>query len=172
MNFIIGLTVSVLSVKLITSYIIPEKYGRIHTPVFERDFFIQFSFLIILTSIIMAVFLNNAAVGIHDGIISLAEQTLDMTNSVRYYLEKQTLIIDDILLWANCIHIFLYLGLSFHLYGKIAAPAFGIFSTMRTFIKGRHEQRVHLIGYYYLRPYCRALNKYLDFLEKKYKVKD
>ena len=27
MNFIIGFTVSVLSVKLITSYIIPEKYG-------------------------------------------------------------------------------------------------------------------------------------------------
>jgi hypothetical protein len=152
--------------------IIPDKYGRIHSPVFEKDFFIQFSFLIILTSIIMTVFLNNAAVNIHDGIINLAHQTLNTTNLIKYYLEKQTYIIDDILIWVNVVHIILYFCLAIHLYGKISAPAFGIFATMRAFIKGQYKQRVHLIGYYYLRPHCRSINKYLDYIEKNYKVND
>jgi hypothetical protein len=156
--------------KKLEATIIPEKYGRIHSPVFERDFFVQFSFLIILTSIILSVFLNNAAVSIHDGLINLADQTLSTTNLVKYFLEKQTHIIDDILIWVNIVHVFLYVLLALHLYGKVSAPAFGIFSTMRAFIKGKHEQRVHLIGYYYLRPHCRSINKYLDYLEKNYKV--
>lgn len=152
--------------------IIPGKYGRIHTPVFERDFFIQFSFLIVLTSIVMAVFLNNATVEVHDGIISLANQTLVITPSVRYFLENQTKILDQILITVSTIHVVLYLFLAVHLYGKISHPAFGIFATMRAFVKGKYKQRVHLIGYYYLRPSCRSLNKYLDYLEKKFQVKD
>ena len=156
----------------IDSITIPDKYSRIHSPVFERDFFVQFSFLIVLTSIILSVFLNNAAVSIHDGIINLAVQTLHPTALIKYFLEKQTHIIDDVLLWVNLVHVLLYLLLALHLYGKVSVPAFGIFSTMRAFIKGKHEQRVHLIGYYYLRPHCRSINKYLDYLEKNYKVKD
>ena len=152
--------------------IIPSKYGQIHAPVFERDFFVQFSFLIILTSIVMAVVLNNTAVGIHDGIIDLANKTLLTTTSVQYFLENQTKLLDQMLIVVTTLHVILYLLLSFHLYAKISHPAFGIFATMRAFVKGKYKQRVHLIGYYYLRPSCRSLNKYLDYLEKNFEVKD
>ncbi len=152
--------------------LIPSKYNKIHSPVFERDFFVQFSFLIVGTSIIMAIFLNNTAVEIHDGMINLANQVLAPTDPVKYFLANQAKLISDVMVFVAGIHVILYFLLAIHLYGKISAPAFGIFATMRAFLKGKHKQRVHLIGYYYLRPHCRTINKYLDYLEKNIEVKD
>ncbi|TNF04844.1 MAG: hypothetical protein EP326_00985 [Deltaproteobacteria bacterium] len=151
---------------------VPTKYTKIHSPVFEKDFFIQFSFLIVLTSIVVGVSLNLAAVEIHDGLISLAHEILKPTTVVKHFLEQQTRLLQDVLLFVTTLHVFLYLFLAIHLYGKISAPAFGIFATMRSFIKGNHSSRVHLIGNYFLRPHCRVINKYLDYLQKNYVVND
>ena len=63
-------------------------------------------------------------------------------------------------------HFLFYLGLSFHLYAKVSAPAFAIFATMRSFLKGNTKARVHLIGNYYARPETKKLNQYLDYIEK------
>lgn len=151
---------------------VPAKYTKIHSPVFEKDFFIQFSFLIVLTSIVVGVSLNLAAVEIHDGLISLAHEILKPTTVVKHFLEQQTRLLQDVLLFVTTLHVFLYLFLAIHLYGKISAPAFGIFATMRSFIKGNHSSRVHLIGNYFLRPHCRVINKYLDYLQKNYVMND
>ncbi|MCO4792724.1 MAG: hypothetical protein KC493_03370 [Bacteriovoracaceae bacterium] len=152
--------------------VVPAKYTRIHTPVFEKDFFIQFSFLIVLTSIVVGVGLNLAAVEIHEGLISLAHEILQPSTIVKHYLEQQALLLQEVLVFVTTLHIILYIFLAIHLYGKISAPAFGIFATMRSFIKGNYSSRIHLIGHYYLRPHCRAINKYLDHLVKNYAMKD
>ena len=60
-----------------------------------------------------------------------------------------------------------YSGLTIHLYQKVSGAAFGFFSTMRSFAKGNYNTRVHLIGYTHIRQHGRALNKYLDFIQKK-----
>ncbi len=151
---------------------VPTKYTKIHSPVFEKDFFIQFSFLIVLTSIVVGVSLNLAAVEIHEGLISLAHEILKPTSVVKHFLEEQARLLQDVLLFVTSLHVILYLALAIHLYAKISAPAFGIFATMRSFIKGNYSSRVHLIGNYFLRPHCRVINKYLDYLQKNYVVKD
>jgi hypothetical protein len=55
-----------------------------------------------------------------------------------------------------------------HLYGKVSGAAFGIFSTMRSFMKGDHFSRVHLVGYAHIRDNTRKLNKYLDFAQNNF----
>lgn len=152
--------------------VVPTKYTKIHSPVFEKDFFIQFSFLIVLTSIVVGVSLNLAAVEIHDGLISLAHEILKPTTMVKHFLEQQAQLLQEILLFVTGLHVILYLALAIHLYAKISGPAFGIFATMRSYIKGNYSSRVHLIGNYFLRPHCRVINKYLDYLQKNYVVKD
>ena len=116
--------------------------------------------------------MNLAAVEIHDGLISLAHEILKPTTVVKHFLEQQTRLLQDVLLFVTTLHVFLYLFLAIHFYGKISAPAFGIFATMRSFIKGNHSSRIHLIGNYFLRPHCRVINKYLDYLQKNYVVND
>lgn len=152
--------------------VVPTKYTKIHSPVFEKDFFIQFSFLIVLTSIVVGVSLNLAAVEIHDGLISLAHEILKPTAMTEHFLEQQARLLQDVLLFVTTLHVILYLALAIHLYAKISGPAFGIFATMRSYIKGNYSSRVHLIGNYFLRPHCRVINKYLDYLQKNYVVKD
>jgi hypothetical protein len=39
---------------------------------------------------------------------------------------------------------------------------------MRSFMKGNHSSRVHLVGYTHLREYTRKLNKYLDYIQNNF----
>jgi hypothetical protein len=60
----------------------------------------------------------------------------------------------------------MYFLLASHLYHGVAAPAFAVFATMRAFLKGSYNQRVHLIGFPALRLQTRKLNKYLDWVDR------
>ncbi|MBC75544.1 MAG: hypothetical protein CME64_05955 [Halobacteriovoraceae bacterium] len=62
--------------------------------------------------------------------------------------------------------------LSTHLYGKVNGAVFGFFSTMRAFMKGDHKARVHLLGYNHIRPFGRAFNQYLKWVENNFKEKN
>ncbi len=147
---------------------IPEKYSRIHQPVFEKSFFIQFSLFVTITSIATGIAVFVTTVDIHSQIFSLAEKTIKMTPAITYFLERQENTLFDIMTGILVAHFILHIVFCFHLYNKVAAPAFGIFATFRGFLKGNHEARIHLIGYYYLRPECRKINRYLTWLQKKY----
>lgn len=145
---------------------IPKKYTKIHKPVFESSFFLQYTLLIFITSTIVSVVLYVISVELHDTIIQLATQVLKNGNLTTTFLERQAEILNDILWVVMTTHVVMYIFLAFHLYRKVSGPAFGIFATMRAFLKGNYDSRVHLIGYYYLRPQCRKLNKYLDHIQK------
>tara|TARA_R110002049_G_scaffold132766_3_gene291930 strand:+ start:904 stop:1893 length:990 start_codon:yes stop_codon:yes gene_type:complete len=147
---------------------IPNKYSKIHQPVFEKSFFIQFSLFVIITSIATGTAVFVTTVDIHSQIFSLAEKTIEMTPSITYFLERQENTLFDIMVGILVAHFFLHIFFCIHLYNKVAAPAFGIFATFRGFLKGNHDARIHLIGYYYLRPECRKINRYLTWLQKKY----
>lgn len=145
---------------------IPEKYTRIHKPVFEKAFFIQFSALIFMSVICTSIALFVLGVELHDSMVQLAFKTLKPTKEVAYFLKRQSDILSLYIGGGIILHTLLYFYLALNLYQSVATPAFGVFATMRSFLKGNYSSRVHLIGFSYLRGHCRKLNKYLDYIEK------
>lgn len=144
---------------------IPEKFKRIHQPVFEKDFFIQFFLIILMISIGAGIYLYAIMTNVYEEFILLGNQVMPRTYEVRYFLMEQSTIWDQVLIIVLTLHLVLYVLLSFHLYSRVSAPAFGFFASMRSFLSGRTGARVHLIGYYYIRGHSRRFNKYLDKLE-------
>lgn len=144
---------------------IMNRYTGIHKPVFERYFFLQYSFFLLITSIWVGIALYRVIIDTYAHIIQLSIDTLKQGTTIQYFFDKQTAVFDSILWFVLIFHILLYTVLAFHLYSKIAPPAFGIFATMRSFLKGNLKSRVHLVGHYFVRPECRKLNKYLDDCE-------
>ena len=145
---------------------IPHHFTRIHKPNFEKNFFFNYLFIIIIFALLSSmgmVFLNLA---IRDQVFDLARQFLSQSEHVNYFLSEQFIIADIAVYFFVLLHLFLYFLLGVHLYSKIAVPAFAVFATMRSFLKGNYHSRVHLIGYYYLRNDCRKINKYLDHIQK------
>jgi hypothetical protein len=148
---------------------IPEGYTKIHKPVFEKNFFLNYFFLIIVFSLVASIGIFILNVEIHDQIIILAKQFLkiDHNNEVTYFINKQFELMRLITDWLLAIHIFIYCLFGIYLYSQVATPAFAIFATMRSFLKGNTHNRIHLVGYSYLRNDCRIINKYLDHVQKK-----
>ena len=145
---------------------VPKKYTRIHQPVSETAFFLQYFLYILIVSICAYMALYIAAVDIHSEILNLAHETLQQNKMMSYFFSKQSEVLQDVLTVVMVGHLVLYIALARHLYFKVCGPAFGIFATMRSFLKGNYSSRVHLIGYYYLRVHCRKLNRYLDQMQK------
>lgn len=145
---------------------IPKKYTRIHQPVSETSFFLQYFLYILIVTICTYMALYITAVNIHTEIINLANQTLRNSGSMNYFFTMQADVLQDVLVVVMLAHIILYVTLARHLYYKVCGPAFGIFATMRSYLKGNYSSRVHLIGYYYLRNHCRKINRYLDKMQK------
>ena len=145
---------------------VPEKFTRIHQPVFEKGFFLQFSSLVLISSICTAILFYEVIGGVHLKVVQMAYEILPEKDEVRYFLLNQSEILNGILIGVIAMHIIAYFVMALNMYDKVATPAFGIFATMRSFIKGRYDSRVHLIGFYYLRPQCRKLNKYLSEVQK------
>ena len=146
---------------------IPLKFTKIHKPVFEGSFFLQFFLLIVMTSIFVASSIHITLNNLYDGLIKLSMSTLPGSQSISYFLEKEYNVFLEIVIFTLIIHVLLYVALSINLYSKVSTPAFGIFATMRSFLKGNHSTRVHLIGYKHTRGQCRVLNKYLDWIVDK-----
>lgn len=149
----------------IISNSIPPQYSKIHKPVFDRIFMLHFGILLVIISISSAVFIIANSSSVFMSMVELATKTLSDQKSVSRYFSEQMFILDDIILLTVALISFSYVLLGFHLYSKVSGAAFGIFSTMRAFMKGNYSSRVHLVGYAYLRDYTRKLNKYLDYIQ-------
>jgi hypothetical protein len=100
--------------------------------------------------------------------VELATKTLPDQKNVSMFFSEQMFILDEIVVLTIVTIAFSYVLLGLHLYNKVAGAAFGIFSTMRAFMKGNHSSRVHLVGYAHVREYTRKLNKYLDFIQNNF----
>jgi hypothetical protein len=150
---------------------VPQDFTRIHKPVFEKNFFFNYIFIIIIFALLASVgilVINNV---IREQIFLLSQKFLSghlagNSTGIRYFIEEQFSVADIAVYFFVGLHILTYCLFGVHLYGKVSGPSFAVFATMRSFLKGNYHNRVHLIGHYYLRDDCRKINKYLDYVQK------
>lgn len=152
----------------IISTSIPPQYSKIHKPVLDEIFMLHFGLLLIIISISSCVFIIENSSTIFESLVELATKTLKNQKSVSQFFGEQMFVLDDIVAMTIFLISLCYILLGFHLYSKVSGAAFGIFSTMRSFMKGNHSSRVHLVGFAYVRDYTRKLNKYLDYIENNF----
>jgi len=146
--------------------LIPKKYKSIHQPSFEAIFFFHFAFYVLGAVLMLTIAVITFSDSLYENLIQLAGNTLPNNPAINYFMKAQNTIMDQVTTISLSVGIILYLFLSYHLYNRVSTPAFAFFATMRSFIKGNYSQRVHLIGYPYLRNQSRKFNKYLDWVEK------
>lgn len=148
--------------------IVPPQYSKIHKPVFDKIFFFHFCLILGVICIFSSIVLYSLSVELHSSMVTLAIKTLKISNQnqLMAYFSIQRDLLQSITWWGIFITIIFYIVFGFHLYGLVSGAAFGIFATMRSFMKGNHSARVHLIGYNYIRPQSRDLNKFLDHVVK------
>lgn len=145
--------------------VVPNYYSKIHKPMFEKVFFFHFMTISIAISLASCLFCGFITLGIQDQIIEMSLKTISKNGEmVAYFLKNQNGILESTLWFFGSAIMFSYAILSFHLYSKVDGAIFAFFSTMRSFIKGNRNARVHLIGYGHIRPYGRKFNKYLEFV--------
>ena len=153
---------------VITTNSIPPQYSKIHKPLADRVFMLHFGLLLVIIAISSSVFIIENGTAIFNNMIELASKTIATTKEANRFFAAQDFIMDDIVTLTIVLITVCYLALGLHLYEKVSGAAFGIFSTMRSFMKGNYFSRVHLVGYAYIRENTRKLNKYLDFVQNNF----
>jgi hypothetical protein len=145
---------------------IPPQYSRIHSPKMDLTFALHFGLLLLIIAISSSVFIIETSDQIFQSLIKLAEKTLNQQKIVNTYFSNQSFILEELVFITISLITMAYTLLGISLYGKVSGAAFGIFSTMRAFMKGAHFSRVHLVGYSYIRNNTRKINKYLDYVQR------
>ena len=145
---------------------VPGQFTGIHKPNFEKNFFFNYLLVIAIFALLSTLGIVLLNMEIRDHVFELSRKFLAGNKQVTYFLDEQFIIADIAVYFFTSLHLMLYFLLGVHLYQKVATPAFAVFATMRSFLRGNHHNRVHLIGYYYLRNDCRKINKYLDHVQK------
>jgi uncharacterized protein YggT (Ycf19 family) len=145
---------------------IPIHFTKVHKPNYEVNFLFNYLFLTVIFALLSSIAIFELSNEIRESIFELSRKFLINNHQAEYFLERQFEITNIAVNFFITLHLILYLLLGFHLYSKVSAPAFAVFATMRSFLKGNYHNRIHLIGYYYLRDDCRKINKYLDHIQK------
>jgi hypothetical protein len=149
----------------ITTNSIPPQFSRIHKPVVDKVFMLHFGILLVIIGISSCLFIIENADGVFQNMIELASKTLSNSKYSNDFFTNQMFIMDDVVGLTIVLITISYLSLGLHLYEKVSGAAFGIFSTMRAFMKGNYFSRVHLLGFAHVRENTRKLNKYLDYIQ-------
>ena len=147
---------------------VPQHFTKIHKPKFEKTYFAHFCLFLGAICLVSSIGIHMLTVDIRSQIVQLSISSLNQSDSISYFLEQEGELLSIILWVAISLQAFFYTILSLNLYHQVSGPAFGIFSTMRSFTKGNFSARIHLIGYSFLRDYCRVINKYLDHVQRKF----
>jgi len=146
---------------------IPPQYMGIHGPIFDGAFLFHFSFYLLIMTLLSVVAIVDIGSGIHQNTVQLAIKTLKVDPAITVnFFSAQSGIVEELWVMTALVICILNLLLAIHLYNSVSGAAFGIFATMRSFMKGNYSARVHLVGYGYLRESTRQLNKYLDWVQK------
>lgn len=149
----------------IISNSIPPQYSKIHKPVFDKVFMLHIGILFVMITLCSSYFIIENTTETFESMVELATKTLKDQKSASSFFTQQLFILDDVIGLTITLITFFYVLLGMHLYAKVSGAAFGIFSTMRAYMKGNYSSRVHLVGYAYLRDHTRKLNKYLDYIQ-------
>jgi hypothetical protein len=146
---------------------IPPQYTGIHKPVFDGPFIFHFSFFLIIVMIVSIVAIMGFATDIHENTMQIALRMLKADPKIiSTFFQDQSVLVDEMWWLTGILVVGLHILMGFHLYAQVSGAAFGIFATMRSFMKGNLQSRVHLVGYSYLRDSTRLINKYLDWIQK------
>jgi hypothetical protein len=146
---------------------VPPQFTRIHKPVFDGPFLLHYSFFIAMLIIVSVVMIMQVVSDVHENTVQLAIRYLKADPKITSsFFMSQSSILSEMWVLAAVLVFALYLVLALHLYAQVSGASFGIFATMRSFLKGNYSARVHLVGYSFLRDSTRALNKYLDWVQK------
>ncbi len=157
----------------LTDNAIPSNFQGVRRPVFEQVFFFHFFLVTLIIALVAVLILYLALSEIREDIIDLAVSLLQAHGAgTGYFLQEQGYLFETISLFSTGILFVCYMFLSTHLYGKVSGAVFGFFSTMRAFMKGDHQARVHLLGYNHIRPFGRTFNQYLKWVERSLKEKN
>lgn len=170
-EFFFNFSRAVESNKKLISMPIPDRYKSIHRPMFERSFYIHYSAFILISSLITATALFYISAEIYENVITLAVSYLKQRNMSEVFFTGQSDLYSAATILVLSLHLFLSFLLTFRIHTLVSTPGFGIFSTLRSFVKGQYHSRVHLIGSYFLRNECRIINQYLDYLQENYSDK-
>lgn len=147
---------------------IPPQFSKVHRPTRDIVYFFHFSFLLLIIGIVTFISAANVIDTLTTNILQLAFDLLPNATEYKSFFLGQVKIFEDIFIWIVLLIFFFYGGLAFHLYDKMSGAAFGIFSTMRAFMKGNHSSRVHLLGYNHVRDYTRTINKFLNHITRNF----
>lgn len=145
---------------------IPPDFTNIHKPIYEKNFFLSYLLLVTMFGLLASLgilLLNNE---ISEQVTVISSKLVRENAQVKYFLTKQADIESLAIYSLLILHMIVNFLFGLHLYQKIASPAFAVFATLRSFLKGNYHNRIHLIGFYYLRNDCRKINKYLDLIQK------
>lgn len=146
---------------------IPPQYMGIHKPVFDGPFVFHFSFFLIIVMIVSIIAIMGFATDIHENTTQIALRMLKADPKIMSaFFQDQAFLVDEMWWLTGILVVGLHVVMGFHLYAQVSGAAFGIFATMRSFMKGNWQSRVHLVGYSYLRDSTRSINKYLDWVQK------
>lgn len=146
---------------------VPPQFTGVHKPVLDTQFLFHFCFFLLIIMIVSIVAIMGLAVNVHENTTQIALKMLKADNRVLSgFFHDQRFLIDELWILTAALVVGLHLLMGLHLYEQVSGAAFGIFATMRSFLKGNWRNRVHLVGYSYLRESTRSLNKYLDWIEK------
>jgi len=148
--------------------VIPPQFARIHKPISDRIFMLHFGLMLVIIVISSSVFIIENASSVFLHMADLAQKTLPNTKALNKYFIEQSFVLDEIILLTVVLTTTSYLALGFHIYNKVSGAAFGIFSTMRAFMKGNYYSRVHLVGFNHVRDHTRKFNKYLEYMENNF----
>ena len=146
---------------------IPPQYMGIHGPVQDKIFIFHFGLLLALVLVSVNLFMIETTTSIFESLVELASTYL--SSAPNNFFTAQLFLIEDITWLIISMSTVAYLSLGIHLYSKVSGAAFGIFSTMRSYTKGKRFSRVHLLGYEYVRDHTRKINRYLDYLQNQLK---
>ncbi len=148
--------------------IIPEEFSRIHGPFLNGRYYLNFFVYILVLCTFSALSIFFMTGELYEGFVEVAVNYLHTDYpKVSFFLQSQSSILEHLTLFSAILLALGYFGLSVHFYSKISTPAFGIFSSMRSYLKGQKNARVHLVGFRYLREQTREINRCLDWLQKK-----
>jgi len=146
---------------------VPPQFMGVHKPVLDGLFLLHYGLFMLILMITSTIAIMYVVTEIHENTIQLAIRMLktDPRVTSSFFMAQQGSI-NEMWLLAGSLVWTLYGVLAFHLYHQVSGAAFGIFATMRTFMKGNYAARVHLVGYAFLRESTRSLNKYLEWAQK------
>ncbi len=146
---------------------VPTSYLGIHGPVFDGLFLLHFAFFLVIIVIVSVLVTMHFASEIHLNTIQIAIKMIKANpKMINSFFHDQSFMIDEMWYLTAIIVVSLHVVMGLHLYNQVSGAAFGIFATMRSFLKGNFQSRIHLVGYSYLRESTRSINKYLEWISK------